>query len=52
MTVSEQLESWYRRLDKIRHLMQNAQEEYGQELEAFEEECGAALREQYEERYV
>ncbi len=42
----------YKILDNIRTLMENAQEEYRQELEAFEAEFGPELREEYEERYV
>lgn len=39
-------------LDPIRTLMQNAQEEYGQYLDEYEEQFGSDAREEYEERYV
>ncbi len=48
----DKLDSWLDRLDGIRSLMENAQEEYGQELDAFEEEYGLSMREWYEERHV
>lgn len=53
MSDEEKLMHWYRSLDSIRSLMENAQDEYAQdeyaqELDAFEKEFGFELREQYE----
>lgn len=52
MSDEEKLMYWYRTLDSIRSLMENAQDEYAQELDAFEKEFGFELREQYEERHI
>lgn len=41
-----------RQLDSIRILKENAEEEYGQYLRAYEEDFGAKARELYEEAYV
>lgn len=48
----ETLHSWYRQLDSIRSMMENAQEEYGQYLEEFEAQCGTKEREKYEEEHL
>lgn len=50
--INEQRDSWYRQLDQIRQLAENAAEEYGQYLDEFETTHGTAERETYEEKYV
>lgn len=52
MANEKAIRYWHRQLDKIRILMQNAQEEYEQYLNEFEAECGAKEREKYEEAHV
>lgn len=49
---AEAYEAFIDRLDSLRHTAQNASDEYGQELRAFEEEFGEEERERYEEKYV